>query len=162
MEIFILLLLILLNALFVMTEMALVSVRKGRLEALKNKGDVKAAIALKLAENPEKFLSTAQIGITAISILTGLYSGEKFSKDLEPAVSRIDFLAPYAQTVSTTIVVVLVTFLSIVLGELIPKRIALLRAEKISRVVAGPMNLLSKIAHPIVALLSFISNVVFK
>lgn len=162
MEIFILLLLILLNALFVMTEMALVSVRKGRLEALKNKGDVKAAIALKLAENPEKFLSTAQIGITLISIITGLYSGEKFSKDLEPAISRIDFLAPYALTVSTTIVVVLVTFLSIILGELIPKRIALLRAEKISRVVAGPMNVLSKVAHPIVALLSFISNVVFK
>ena len=162
MEIFILFLLIFLNALFVMTEMALVSVRKGRLEAQKNKGDVKAAIALKLAENPEKFLSTAQIGITLISILTGLYSGEKFSKDLEPAVSRIDFLAPYAQTVSTTIVVVLVTFLSIIFGELIPKRIALLRAEKISRIVAGPMNLLSKLAHPIVALLSFISNLVFK
>lgn len=162
MEILILVLLILLNALFVMTEMALVSVRKGRLEALKNKGDIKAAIALKLAENPEKFLSTAQIGITAISILTGLYSGEKFSKDLQPAISKIHFLQPYAQTVSTTIVVVLVTFLSIILGELIPKRIALLRAEKISRLVAGPMNFLSKIAHPIVALLSFISNIVFK
>lgn len=162
MEIFILLLLIFLNALFVMTEMALVSVRKGRLEALKNKGDAKAAIALKLAENPEKFLSTAQIGITLISILTGLYSGEKFSKGLEPAISQIAFLAPYAKTVSTTIVVILVTFLSIILGELIPKRIALLRAEKISRVVAGPMNLLSKIMHPIVALLSFLSNVVFK
>jgi putative hemolysin len=145
-----------------MTEMALVSVRKGRLEALKNKGDVKAAIALKLAENPEKFLSTAQIGITLISILTGLYSGEKFSKDLEPAIAKIDFLAPYAQTASTTIVVVLVTFLSIILGELIPKRIALLRAEKIARFVAAPMNFLSKIAYPFVALLSFISNLVFK
>lgn len=110
MEIFILLLLIFINALFVMTEMALVSVRKGRLEALKNKGDLKAATALKLAENPEKFLSTAQIGITLISILTGLYSGEKFSKDLEPAIGKITFLAPYAQTVSTTIVVILVTF----------------------------------------------------
>ncbi len=162
MEIFILLLLIFINALFVMTEMALVSVRKGRLEALKNKGDVKAATALKLAENPEKFLSTAQIGITLISILTGLYSGEKFSKDLEPAVAKIPVLSPYAQTISTIIVVILVTFLSIILGELIPKRIALLRAEKISRIVATPMNFLSKIAHPIVALLSFISNLVFK
>jgi len=162
MEIFILFLLIIINALFVMTEMALVSVRKGRLEALKNKGDLKAAIALKLAENPEKFLSTAQIGITLISILTGLYSGDKFSKDLEPVFLKIPFLAPYAQTVSTTVVVILVTFLSIILGELIPKRIALLRAEKISRFVAGPMNFLSKLAYPIVSLLSFISNIVFK
>ncbi|MEO6583689.1 MAG: hemolysin family protein [Ferruginibacter sp.] len=162
MEIFILFLLILLNALFVMTEMALVSVRKGRLEAMKNKGDQRAAIALKLAENPEKFLSTAQIFITLISILTGLYSGDKFGKQLEPAIAKVEFLAPYSATISTTIVVVVVTFLSIILGELIPKRIALLRAEKISRVVAGPMNFLSKMAYPIVALLSWISNMVFK
>lgn len=161
-EIFILLLLILINALFVMTEMALVSVRKGRLEALKNKGDVKAATALKLAENPEKFLSTAQIGITLISILTGLYSGEKFSQKLEPTIAKISFLAPYSKTVSTTIVVILVTFLSIIVGELIPKRIALLRAEKIARFVAAPMNFLSKMAYPFVALLSYISNLAFK
>src|SRR6187549_2607371 len=104
MEIFILLLLILINALFVMTEMALVSVRKGRLEALKNKGDTKAATALKLAENPEKFLSTAQIGITLISILTGLYSGKKFSKDLRPTIDKIAFLQPYSDTLSTVII----------------------------------------------------------
>ncbi len=161
-EIFILLLLILINALFVMTEMALVSVRKGRLEALKNKGDVKAAMALKLAESPEKFLSTAQIGITLISILTGLYSGEKFSQKLEPFFANISFSAPYSKTISTTVVVILVTFLSIIIGELIPKRIALLRAEKISRIVAAPMNFLSKLAYPFVAFLSFISNLVFK
>jgi putative hemolysin len=145
-----------------MTEMALVSVRKGRLEALKNKGSLQAAIALKLAENPEKFLSTVQIGITLISILTGLYSGEKFSKNLQPAIEKIDFLQPYAATVSTSIVVVIVTFLSIILGELIPKRIALLRATKISLLVAGPMNFLSKLAYPIVGLLSFVSNFIFK
>jgi putative hemolysin len=83
-EVFILLLLIFLNALFVMSEIALVSARKGRLEALANKGDYKAKVALDLAENPEKFLSTAQIGITLISILTGVYSGERyhFSKNL--------------------------------------------------------------------------------
>lgn len=161
-EIFILLLLIFLNALFVMTEMALVSVRKGRLESLKNKGSYKASIALKLAESPDKFLSTVQIGITLISILTGLYSGDKFGKYLEPAFEKISFLAPYAKTASTTVVVVIVTFLSIILGELIPKRIALLRATEISLVVAGPMNFLSKLAYPIVALLSFISNLVFR
>ena len=162
MEVLILLFLIFLNALFVMTEMALVSVRKGKLEALKNKGSVKAAIALRLSERPEKFLSTVQIGITLISILTGLYSGEKFSKDLLPSIEKIDFLQPYAQTVSTSIVVVIVTFLSIIFGELIPKRIALLRAQQISLFVAGPMNFLSKMANPVVGLLNFISKSIIK
>jgi putative hemolysin len=161
-EVLILFLLIFLNALFVMTELALVSVRKGRLEALKNKGSLKAATALKLAENPDKFLSTVQIGITLISILTGLYSGEKFSKDLQPAIEKITFLQPYAETVSTTIVVMIVTFLSIILGELVPKRIALMLALQISLLVAGPMNFLSKLAYPVVGLLSFLSNSIFK
>ena len=161
-EVLILFLLIFLNALFVMTELALVSVRKGRLEALKNKGSLKAATALKLAENPDKFLSTVQIGITLISILTGLYSGEKFSKDLQPAIEKIAFLQPYAETVSTTIVVMIVTFLSIILGELVPKRIALMLALQISLLVAGPMNFLSKLAYPVVGLLSFVSNAIFK
>lgn len=162
MEVLILLFLIFLNALFVMTEMALVSVRKGKLEALKNKGSVKAAIALKLSERPEKFLSTVQLGITLVSILTGLYSGEKFSKDLLPTIEKIDFLQPYAQTVSTSVVVVIVTFLSIIFGELIPKRIALLRAQQISLFVGAPMNFLSKMAYPVVGLLNFISNLLFK
>ncbi len=161
-EVLILLFLIFLNALFVMTEMALVSVRKGKLEALKNKGSHKAATALKLAENPDKFLSTVQVGITLISILTGLYSGEKFSKDLQPAVEKIPFLQPYAETVSTTLVVIIVTFLSIIFGELIPKRIALLRAQQISLLVAVPTNFLSKLAYPIVGLLAFISNLIFR
>ena len=161
-EVFILLFLIFLNALFVMKEMALVSVRKGKLEALKNKGSLKAATALKLAENPDKFLSTVQVGITLISILTGLYSGEKFSRHLLPSIEKIDFLQPYAQTVSTSIVVIIVTFLSIIFGELIPKRIALLRAQQIALFVAVPTNFLSKIAYPIVGLLAFISNLIFR
>ena len=162
MEILILLILIFVNALFVMSEIALVSVRKGRLEAMSNKGDEKAKAALDLAENPEKFLSTAQIGITLISILTGVYSGEKFSKNLKPIVEQIEVLKPYAETVSTVIIVVLVTFLSIVFGELIPKRIGMLRAEKIAKAVAFPMNILSKIAYPIVWLLNGITNLIFK
>lgn len=161
-EIFILILLILLNAVFVMTEMALVSVRKGKLESLKNKGNQRAATALKLAENPDKFLSTVQIGITLISILTGLYSGEKFGKDLQPYLERIEFLKPYAETVSTSLVVIIVTFLSIIFGELIPKRIALAKAPQISLLVAAPMNFLSKLAYPVVGLLAFISNGIFR
>jgi putative hemolysin len=161
-EVFILLALIILNGLFVISEIALVSARKGRLESLSNKGDLKAKVALELSSNPEKFLPTAQIGITLISILTGVYSGEKFSTDLEPFVENFKLLKPYAATISTVIIVVLVTFLSIIVGELIPKRMGLLRAEKIARLVAGPMNILSKIVYPIIWLLNSITNIFFK
>lgn len=161
-EIIILFILILVNALFVMSEISLVSARKGRLEGLANKGDSKAKAALFLTENPEKFLSTAQIGITLISILTGVYSGEKFSEDLKPFIERFALLKPYAATVSTVLIVIIVTFLSIILGELVPKRIGLLRAEKIARIVAGPMNALSAIVYPIVWLLNTITALIFK
>src|SRR5690349_25098118 len=100
MEIFILLGLILLNGLFTMSEIALVSARKPRLESQAEKGDEKAKAALKLSNNPEIFLSAAQIGITLIAILTGVYSGEKFSHYLQPYVEQIGFLHAYAQTIS--------------------------------------------------------------
>ena len=161
-EVFILVALILVNGLFVMSEIALVSARKGRLESLSNKGDLKAKAALHLTENPDKFLSTAQIGITLISILTGVYSGERFSKHLKPFIESFDSLKAYADSLSTVIIVVIVTFLSIILGELVPKRIGLIRAEKIARVVAGPMNFLSFIAYPIVWLLNNITTLIFK
>jgi putative hemolysin len=161
-EIIILLVLIVVNGLFVMSEIALVSARKGRLESMANKGDAKAKAALDLTENPEKFLSTAQIGITLISILTGVYSGEKFSNDLQPTVEKFDLLRPYAATISTVIIVILVTFLSIIIGELVPKRLGMLRAEKIARLVAGPMNVLSAITYPIIWLLNKISTLIFK
>lgn len=162
MEVLVLLVLILVNGLFVMSEIALVSARKSRLESMGNKGDIKAKVALHLTENPDKFLSTAQIGITLISILTGVYSGEKFSKQLEPYVAQIGFLKPYADSLSTVVIVVVVTFLSIIIGELVPKRIGLIRAEKIARFVAGPMNFLSSIAYPVVWLLNNITNLIFK
>src|SRR3954463_4505429 len=131
MEIIILLGLIIVNGLFVMSEIALVSARKPRLETMAEKGDKKASSALKLSNNPELFLSAAQIGITLIAILTGVYSGERFSKILQPYIEKIEALQPYSATISTTIVVIIITFLSIIFGELIPKRIGLLRAEKI-------------------------------
>lgn len=161
-EVFILLVLIILNGLFVMSEIALVSARKGRLESMRNKGDEKAKAALDLAENPEKFLSTAQIGITLISILTGVYSGEKFSEHLKPFIETIAPFKLYASTISTVLIVILVTFLSIILGELVPKRIGMLRAEKIARAVAGPMNFLSAFAYPVVWLLNNITALIFK
>ena len=162
MEIFILLALILINALFVISEIALVSARKSRLESQAERGDEKARRALELANNPEKFLSAAQIGITLIAILTGVYSGDKFASYLQPSIEKIELLKPYANTISTTIIVILVTFLSIIFGELIPKRIGLLRAEKIAKSVAGPMNTFAAITHPFVWLLNKTSNLFFQ
>ncbi len=161
-EIFVLALLIIINGLLVMSEIALVSARKGRLEGMAKKGDQKAKAALELAENPEKFLSTAQIFITLIAILTGVYSGEKFGHYMKPYVEQIDLLKPYAETISTVIIVIIVTFLSIIFGELVPKRLGMMRAEKIARLVAGPMNVLSVVTYPIVWLLSKISQLFFK
>src|SRR5215211_3663242 len=162
MDIVILLGLIFLNGLFVMSEIALVSARKARLEMMAEKGDKKADNALRLSNNPEIFLSAAQIGITLIAILTGVYSGEKFGHYLEPYVERIDFLSRYANTISTSIIVIIVTFLSIIFGELIPKRIGLLNAEKIAKKVAAPMRAFATFTHPIVWLLNKTSNGFFK
>jgi putative hemolysin len=161
MEIFILLGLIFINGLFVMSEIALVSARKARLESMADKGDELARRALELSYKPEVFLSAAQIGITLIAILTGVYSGERFSVYLVPLFKKISFLSEYAEGISITIVVIIVTFLSILFGELIPKRFGLLRAEKIAKLVAGPMYFFAKMTHPLVWLLNKISNAFF-
>jgi putative hemolysin len=160
-EIFILFGLILLNGLFVIAEISLVSARKSRLEAWANKGNSNARTALDLAENPEVFLSAAQIGITLIAILTGVYSGETFSDDLKPFFEQFAFTKPYAQSIATAIIVIIVTFLSIVLGELIPKRLGLLRSEKIAVLVARPMKIFATFTHPIVWLLNIFPKLVF-
>ena len=162
MEIIILLALIFINGLFVMSEIALVSARKSRLESQAEKGDLNAKKAFDLANTPEKFLSAAQIGITLIAILTGVYSGERFAGFIQPTIEKIEFLKPYADTVSITIIVVIVTFLTIIFGELIPKQLGLLRAEKIAKLVAGPMNVFASITHPIVWLLNKISFLFFR
>lgn len=162
MEIIILLALIFINGLFVMSEIALVSARKSRLEHQAEKGDLKAKRALELANSPEKFLSAAQIGITLIAILTGVYSGERFAGYLKPSIEKFDLLKPYADTISITIIVVIVTFLSIIFGELIPKQIGLLKAERIAKLVAGPMNIFARFTHPIVWLLNKISILFFR
>lgn len=161
-DVIILLLLILLNGLFVMSEIALVSVRKARLETLADKGDERAKKALDLAANPEKFLATAQIGITLIAILTGVYSGERFGDYLKPYIENIAALKPYAGSIATGVIVVIVTFLSIIFGELMPKRIGMLKAERIAKAVAVPMSMFSKIMAPVVWLLNGISNLLFR
>ena len=145
-----------------MAEIALVSARKTKLESMAEKGDERAKAALRLAENPELFLSTAQLGITLIAILTGFYSGEKFSADLKPYIEQITVLKPYAGNISIALILIVVTFLSIIFGELLPKRTGLFQAEQIARVVARPMMFLSRITHPIIWLLNNTSNLFFK
>ena len=121
-EVFIVIVLILMNGLLAMLEMALVSARKSRLEQLADEGSSKAAYILKLAQEPTEFLSTVQIGITLVGIGTGVYSGAMLAAPLEGLLREISVLRPYAGVVSYTFVVALVTYLSLILGELIPKK----------------------------------------
>ena len=162
MEILILAGLILLNGLFSMAEIALVSARKSRLEVQANKGDKKAEEALKLANKPETFLSTVQMGMTVIGILLGIYSGEKITDDFAAFLSQWPSLAPYSYGIATAIVVIIVTYFTIIFGELVPKRLGLSRPEAIAKASARPMRILSLITHPFIWLLSNSSNIIVK
>lgn len=162
MEILILAGLILLNSLFSMAEIALVSARKSRLELQANKGDKKAGEALKLANKPETFLSTVQMGITVISILTGIYSGEKITDDFAAFLNQWPAIADYSYGIATAIVVIIVTYFTIVFGELVPKRLGLSRPETIAKAVARPMRVISLVTHPFIWLLSKSSNIIVK
>jgi putative hemolysin len=161
-EILIILGLILLNGLFSMAEIALVSARKARLEAQANKGDLRAKAALGLANKPESFLSTVQIGITLIGILTGIYSGEKIVANVQGFLLDIPQLAPYAKGIATTFVVVILTFFSLILGELLPKRLGLTAPEAIAKMVAAPMKIINVITWPFVWLLNKTTNILIK
>ena len=158
MEILIILFLILLNGIFSMSEIALVSSRKFKLEAAAKKGNSNAKRALALAENPNTFLSTVQIGITLIGILMGIYSGEQITEDVTAFFSNIQLLAPYADSISVAVVLIILTFFSIVFGELIPKRIGLMFPESIAMLVARPMTLISIVTKPFIWLLTKTNN----
>ena len=137
-----------------MSEIALISARKNRLESAAKKGSKKAQIALDLANAPNKFLSTVQIGITLIGILTGIYSGDKITKDVETFVVGFEMLKPFAHSIAVGIVVVILTFFSLVLGELLPKRIGLNHPESIAKAVALPMKIVSIITAQFIWLLT--------
>jgi putative hemolysin len=137
-----------------MSEIALISSRKSRLETAAKKGNKSAKTALDLANSPNKFLSTVQIGITLIGILTGIYSGDKITEDVEYFVSGFEAITPYAHSVAVGIVVVVLTFFSLVLGELLPKRIGLNHPEAIARAMAMPMKVISIITAPFIWLLT--------
>jgi putative hemolysin len=162
MEVVIILVLILLNGIFSMAEIALVSARKVRLENAARQGDEKAKAALKLSNNPDTFLSTVQIGITLIALITGLYSGEQFKTDVQSYINNFPLLAPYSNSIATAIIVIVVTYFTLVLGELLPKRIGLANPEVIAKAVAKPMNFISRVTYPFVWLLSNSTSVLVK
>lgn len=152
----------LLNGIFSMSEIALVSSRKSRLEAAAKNGDASAKAALNLANSPTRFLSTVQIGITLIGLLTGMYSGDNITTDFEALINQVDLLRPYGHSLAVGSVLVFITYLSLVLGELVPKRIGMSNPEGISKVMATPMNLLSKVTAPFISLLGVSSDLIIK
>jgi len=145
-----------------MAEIALVSARKVRLEAQAHKGDKRAAEALKLANHPDTFISTTQIGITLIGILNGIFSGENIKDDLVQFFKGIEWIAPYSNGVATTVVVIIVTYFSLVLGELVPKKIGLSNPEGIAKTFAAPMRVVTMISYPFIWLLTRSGNFIVK
>ena len=152
-EILFVLLLIICNGIFSGSEIAVVAARKVRLQQLVDKGSRPARVALRLAETPNDFLSTVQIGITLIGILSGAVGGATLAKHLKPVLDGIEALQPYSEGVSVTLVVVLITYLSLVIGELVPKRLALANPEQIACRIAPAMRALSRLSSPVVHLL---------
>jgi putative hemolysin len=159
MEILIILALVLLNGVLSMSEMSLVSSRKFKLESSKKKGSTGAKAALELSENPTRFLSTVQIGITLIGILLGVYSGENLTTNVANFFAQFEPIKPYADPIATGVVVVFVTYLSIVLGELLPKRLGMTFPEPIAIALSKPMKILSVITSPFVWLLTFTNDI---
>lgn len=148
------------NGIFAMSEAAMISARRARLQQRADNGDAGAVAALRLSEKPDRFLSTVQIGITLIGILSGAVGGSTLAKSLEPAIASVAALADRAEAISVFLVVLLITYLSLVIGELVPKTLALNNAEGIASLVARPMQVLSNLASPIVSFLAFSTRVV--
>lgn len=153
-ELVIIVVLIVANGVFAMSEIAVVSARKARLEHLARNGSRRAAAALRLAENPDRFLSTVQIGITLIGVFVGAFGGATIADQIDQRLETIPGLAPYSEAIGVGFVVLVITYLSLVLGELVPKRLALNAPERIATAIALPMNRLSRIAAPAVHLLT--------
>jgi putative hemolysin len=152
-EILIVLALVLLNGYFAMSELAVVSARPARLEALARKGSRGARLALALARDPGRMLSTVQIGITLVGIITGAFGGATLAEPLDNALARLSGLAPVSAEIAYTIVVLAITYLSLIVGELVPKHLALRAPERIASLIAPVIDLLSRISTPAVWLL---------
>jgi putative hemolysin len=156
------LLLVVLNGLFSMSELAVVSSKRPKLQSRAERGDKGAAEALRLANDPNRFLSAVQVGITLIGILAGAYGQATLAGELDKLINPVPLLAPYSEAISTGIVVVVLTYLSLIIGELVPKRLALLFPERIAGTVARPLNVLSLLLGPFVWLLTNSTSLVLK
>ncbi|MBK8823106.1 MAG: HlyC/CorC family transporter [Anaerolineales bacterium] len=161
-EIIMIFILILVNALLAMSEAALVASRKARLQQQAGEGNKSSALALKLIEDPNIFLSTVQIGITLIGVLAGAVGGATIAESLGKALQNVPYIGVYSTSIALGIVVISITILTIWLGELVPKRLGLNSPEKIAQVVAGPMLFLSRIFSPFIKLMSLATNFVLR
>jgi putative hemolysin len=161
-DVLLLVALILLNGLFALSEIALVTARRGRLQKLAEEGDSGAELAIRLGSDPNRFLSTVQIGLTAITILNGIVGESVFAEPLAEWLTLRGLEASTSSWVATTLVVVIITYLTIVFGELVPKRVGSESAETIARLVARPIALLATMSRPVVALLSLSTEAVLR
>lgn len=163
-ELLVILLLILLNGFFAAAEIAILTARRGRLEQLAHDGDGAARVALELAHDVDRFLPTVQVGISVVTMLTGVFGGATVKEELGRWVAGLPapWVAQYSEWIAFATVVLCLTFFSLIFGELVPKRLALASAEPLARVVAYPMLLLQRISHPGVLLLRFTSNLVLR
>lgn len=148
------LLLLVLNGLFAMSELAVVSSRRAKLQSRAERGDKGAAAALRLAEHPTRFLAAVQVGITLIGILSGAYGQATIAGELDHMLEKVPALHEYSELISTAIVVVVITYLSLIVGELVPKRFAMVFPETIASLVARPLSLMAKVMSPFVTLLT--------
>lgn len=161
-DILILLVLILGNGLFAMTEIAMVSVRRERLRQRAEKGDARAKAALEMAESPNRMLSTVQIGITLIGVVAGVYGGATLAGEVAEPLAAVPGVGAFAQEIAIVLVVGVITFLSLVVGELAPKRIGLAYAESLARYMAGPMDALATLFNPLIRVLGWSTDAVLK
>lgn len=159
-ELAIIFFLFLANGFFAAAEISIVSARRGRLQQKADEGDKSAKQALDLAEHPDRFLATVQVGITLISTLASAFGGATISEPLAALIRTVPVLAPYANTISLAVVVLLITYFSLIIGELVPKRLGLQSAERFSTFVAPIMMLLSRVLAPPIAVLTFSANAV--
>lgn len=161
-EIVIVLLLILVNGLFAMAEIAVVSARKTKLQQQAEEGDKKAQAALELANAPNQFLATIQIGITLVGIVVGAFGGATIAEELAQALQKVPLLAPYGEAIGVAVVVLTITYLTLVVGELVPKRLGLNNAERVAARLAPFMRTLSRLASPFVRFLSLSTDLVLR
>lgn len=161
-EIFFIAILIIVNGILAMSEAALVASRKARLQNRANEGDKASLLALKLIEKPNVFLSTTQIGITLIGVLAGALGGATLAERLAVTLARIPLISEYSESIALAAVVIVITILSLWLGELVPKRLGLHSPEQIARIIAGPMLLISRIFSPLISLMSWATDLILR